>query len=57
MNWGVCRCIEMRGVKGWQFELRGVGDYGVSVRVASGEAHRAVKITEEFLNSAKKLLG
>jgi len=26
----------------WLFELRGVGDYGVSVQVASGEAFRAV---------------
>lgn len=40
----------------WLFELRGVGDYGVSVHVASGEAFRAVKVAEDFLESASKLL-
>ena len=40
----------------WLFELRGVGDYGVSVHVASGEAYRAVSVAEKFLNSANQLL-
>ncbi len=40
----------------WLFELRGVGDYGVSEHVSSGEAYRAVKVAEEFLASARKIL-
>jgi len=40
----------------WLFELRGVGDYGVSVHVASGEAHRAVKVAETFLDSVNRIL-
>jgi uncharacterized protein (UPF0332 family) len=40
----------------WLFELRGVGDYGVSVHVASGEAHRAVKVAEIFLDSVNRIL-
>jgi uncharacterized protein (UPF0332 family) len=40
----------------WLFELRGVGDYGVSVHVASGEALRAVQVAEKFLDSANQLL-
>jgi hypothetical protein len=40
----------------WLFELRGVGDYGVSVHVASGEAYRAVKVAEDFLVSVKQIL-
>lgn len=40
----------------WLFELRSVGDYGVSMHVASGDADRAVKVAEEFFNSAKKIL-
>jgi len=41
----------------WLFELRGVGDYGVSVHVASGEALRAVQVAEKFLESVKRILG
>lgn len=41
----------------WLFELRGVGDYGVSVHVASGEAFRAVQVAERFLVLAKQILG
>jgi uncharacterized protein (UPF0332 family) len=40
----------------WLFELRGVGDYGVSVHVASGEAYRSVKVAEDFLDSVKQIL-
>jgi len=41
----------------WLFELRGVGDYGVSVHVASGEAYRSVKVAEEFWDLVRQLLG
>jgi len=41
----------------WLFEIRGVGDYGVSVHVASGEAYLAVQVTEKFLESVKQILG
>jgi len=40
----------------WLFELRSVGDYGVSVHVASGEAFKAADIAEIFLSSVKSLL-
>ncbi len=41
----------------WLFEIRGVGDYGVSVHVASGEAYLAVKVAEKFLESVNQILG
>lgn len=41
----------------WLFEIRGVGDYGVSVHVASGEAYLAAQVTEKFLESVKQILG
>lgn len=41
----------------WLFELRGVGDYGVSVHVASGEAYRAVQVAEGFFDSVIQILG
>jgi uncharacterized protein (UPF0332 family) len=40
----------------WLFELRAVGDYGVSVHVASGEALHAVQVAEKFLDSTNQLL-
>lgn len=40
----------------WLFELRSVGDYGVSLHVASKEAHRAVDIAENFFEATKALL-
>lgn len=40
----------------WLFELRSIGDYGVSVHVASGEALRARQVAEKLLESVKKIL-
>lgn len=40
----------------WLFELRAVGDYGISEHVTPGEAHRAIKIAEAFLASVKAML-
>jgi len=40
----------------WLFELRGVGDYGVSEHVSSGEAYRAVQVAEAFLESVIEIL-
>lgn len=40
----------------WLFELRSVGDYGVSLHVGSDDARRAVGITETFLKAVKALL-
>jgi uncharacterized protein (UPF0332 family) len=40
----------------WLFELRSVGDYGVSIHVASDDADRAVRVAEEFFSSTKKTL-
>jgi uncharacterized protein (UPF0332 family) len=41
----------------WLFDLRGVGDYGVSEHVSAGEAYQSVKAAEDFLNVALKILG
>lgn len=41
----------------WLFEIRGIGDYGVSAHVASGEAHLSIKVAENFLETAKEILG
>lgn len=40
----------------WLFELRSIGDYGVSVHVASGEALLARQVAEKLLESVKKIL-
>ena len=40
----------------WLFELRSVGDYGVSLHVAQEDANRAVQVAEDFLGTVKKLL-
>jgi len=40
----------------WLFELRSVGNYGVSEHVSNGEAQRAVLAAAEFLASAISLL-
>jgi uncharacterized protein (UPF0332 family) len=40
----------------WLFELRGIGDYGVSEHVSAGEAFKAIKVAEEFLNAAVGIL-
>jgi uncharacterized protein (UPF0332 family) len=36
----------------WLFELRSVGDYGVIVHVSVGEAMRAVRAAEEYIQSS-----
>jgi uncharacterized protein (UPF0332 family) len=40
----------------WLFELRSVGDYGVSLHVAQGDAQRAVNIAQDFFEAVKALL-
>jgi len=40
----------------WLFELRNIGDYGVSVHVTAGEARRAVDIAGNFLSAVKAIL-
>jgi hypothetical protein len=40
----------------WLFDLRGVGDYGVSEHVAAGEAYKSVKVAEDFLKAVLKIL-
>jgi uncharacterized protein (UPF0332 family) len=40
----------------WLFDLRGVGDYGMSEHVSSGEAYKSIKVAEEFLASAIQIL-
>jgi uncharacterized protein (UPF0332 family) len=40
----------------WLFELRSVGDYGVSLHVVLEDARRAVRIAEEFFEAVKNLL-
>ncbi|HUS73209.1 MAG TPA: HEPN domain-containing protein [Sedimentisphaerales bacterium] len=40
----------------WLFELRNVGDYGVTVHVSQQDAERAIRVTENFLRVIKSLL-
>ena len=40
----------------WLFELRSVGDYGVSLHVTQRDAQRAVDIAEDFFVAVKTLL-
>lgn len=40
----------------WLFELRSVGDYGVSLHVTVDDASRAVLVAKDFLRVAKNLL-
>ena len=40
----------------WLFDLRGVGDYGVSEHVSAGEAFKSVKVAEDFLKAVLKIL-
>jgi uncharacterized protein (UPF0332 family) len=40
----------------WLFELRSVGDYGVSLHVGSEDAHRAVRVAGDFFEAVKTLL-
>jgi uncharacterized protein (UPF0332 family) len=40
----------------WLFELRSVGDYGVSLHVALEDARRAVSIAEDFRRAVKSLI-
>ena len=41
----------------WLFELRGVGDYGVTVHVPSEDAERAIEAADRFVCEARSLLG
>lgn len=40
----------------WLFELRSVGDYGVSLHVTIEDARRAVLVAEDFFRVVKNLL-
>lgn len=40
----------------WLFELRSVGDYGVSLHVTQQDAQPAVDIAEDFFEAVKTLL-
>ena len=40
----------------WLFELRDVGDYGVTVHVSQQDAQRAIEVAENFLRVIKSLL-
>lgn len=40
----------------WLFELRSVGDYGVSLHVNLEDARRAVLVAEDFLRVVRNLL-
>jgi len=40
----------------WLFELRNVGDYGVTIHVSQQDAERAIRVAESFLSVVKSLL-
>ena len=41
----------------WLFELRNVGDYGVTFHVSQQDAERAIQVADSFLRVIKSLLG
>ena len=41
----------------WPFELRNVGDYGVTAHVPEQDVEQATNAAEEFLRAIKRLLG
>jgi uncharacterized protein (UPF0332 family) len=40
----------------WLFELRNVGDYGVTVHVSQQDAEKAICVAGSFLRAVKSLL-
>ncbi len=40
----------------WLFELRNVGDYGVTIHVSQQDAERAIRVAETFLSVIKSLI-
>jgi uncharacterized protein (UPF0332 family) len=40
----------------WLFELRSVGDYGVTIHVSQEDAERAIEVAEGFLHVIRSLL-
>jgi uncharacterized protein (UPF0332 family) len=40
----------------WLFELRNVGDYGVTVHVSQSDAARAIQAADSFLQAIKSLM-
>ena len=40
----------------WLFELRGVGDYGVTMHVSQQDAERAIQVATEFIRAIQSLL-
>jgi len=40
----------------WLFELRGIGDYGMTEHVSAGEAYKAIKVAEDFLAATLNIL-
>jgi uncharacterized protein (UPF0332 family) len=41
----------------WLFELRGIGDYGITTHVPKQDAERAIQVAQGFLNTVKKFIG
>jgi len=40
----------------WLFELRNVGDYGVTIHVSQQDTEKAIRVAENFLRIIKSLL-
>jgi uncharacterized protein (UPF0332 family) len=40
----------------WLFELRSIGDYGVTVHVSEQDSKEAVRVALNFLNEIKMLI-
>lgn len=40
----------------WLFELRNVGDYGVTIHVSQQDTERAIRVAENFLRIIKSML-
>lgn len=40
----------------WLFELRGIGDYGVTTHVSSADAKNAIQVAEDFISAVISFL-
>ncbi len=52
-----CRLDKEKGKElNWLFELRNVGDYGVTIHVSQQDAERAIQVAADFLRVIRSLL-
>jgi uncharacterized protein (UPF0332 family) len=40
----------------WLFEMRGIGDYGVTIHLSEQDARRAIRVAEDFLCTIQAMI-